>query len=75
MTEAPYPAIAYVTFESSDKQYAYFCGTLRPEPGDLVVVQTNDGKLKVVRCVGLNTDDPKAVKQLYGVVLQQGKTA
>ena len=45
--------ICYVKFDSSDKEYSYFCGHLDPKPGTKVIVQTRDGKLKIVSCTSL----------------------
>ena len=63
--------ICQVTF-GSGKAYSYFCGRLKPKVGDYVVVPVGaEQSLKIVKVVGLIPDDPKATKEIYGLILLQ----
>ena len=68
--------VCYITFPANPgRLYAYYVGNLRPVAGDLVVVMTAEGALKIVNCVGVADSDHKAVKQIFGLVAQQPKNA
>jgi hypothetical protein len=68
--------VCYVSFTGpKGKDYAYFCGGLSPKVGDYLVVPVGaDYSLKIVVCTALAPDDPKANKQIFGIIQVQPET-
>lgn len=67
------PKTCYVTFEANTtKEYAYHCGDLLPAVGHYVVIQLNDYRLKLVKCVRLEAAvDPKSTKEIFAILQEQ----
>lgn len=63
----------YVKFESSDKEYAYDCGALDPQPGKRVVVLVGkDKKLKIVTCSSVvDGIDPIVSAKIFATLNEQ----
>lgn len=76
MNPSPDYPICYVSFSGpKGKDYAYLCGGLHPKVGDYLVVPVGqDYNLKIVVCTGLSPDDPKANKQIFGIIQLQPET-
>ena len=66
--------ICYIAFEpGAERYYAYTCGGLQPEAGDLVVVTVGkENKLRIVTCMRTSHEhDPLALKEIFGLVQTQ----
>lgn len=64
--------VCYCVFDAdTTKRYAYLCGSLDPQVGKLVVVETAGGRYKVVQCVALADSDPKATRPLFATLIEQ----
>ena len=68
--------ICYIKFDASDKEYSYFCGHLDPQPGAKVIIQTKDGRLKIVTCVSVaNSPDSWTNKPIFATITTQDDAA